>query len=132
MNLRRHTSRDMTATPARHSSRRRVLMTILNGSALIATAMAASSPVAGQDADCKGITDDDPRLRCYQPLIPPSSNPPVTTPLTLPPPQSIGRWRLIHAANPLGGKHAVSIMRTGEFGGSDANFAGLMIRCADP
>jgi hypothetical protein len=45
--------------------------------------------------------------------------------------QNIGKWRLVRTPAPSGGKEAISITRPGELSGSDPDFAGLMIRCAD-
>ena len=45
---------------------------------------------------------------------------------------TIGRWRLIRTPSPTGRLEAVSITRPGELSGSDPNFVGLMIRCAEP
>lgn len=42
-----------------------------------------------------------------------------------------GGWRLVRTLNPRGGKDAVSIMRTADLLRSDADFAGLMLRCGE-
>jgi hypothetical protein len=44
---------------------------------------------------------------------------------------SLGAWRLVRTPNPRGGPEAVSVVHTAELGRSDADLAGLMLRCAD-
>jgi len=41
-----------------------------------------------------------------------------------------GAWRLMRAPNPYGGPDAVSIVHTVDFARSDADLAGIMLRCA--
>jgi hypothetical protein len=46
-----------------------------------------------------------------------------------------GKWRLVRTPDPRAGregKDIVSIMATAELSGSDVDFAGLNLRCADP
>ncbi|MBV9567371.1 MAG: hypothetical protein JO172_04475 [Hyphomicrobiales bacterium] len=46
------------------------------------------------------------------------------------PSRSEGAWRLMRAPNPYGGPDAVSIVHTVDISRSDADVAGLMLRCA--
>jgi hypothetical protein len=46
------------------------------------------------------------------------------------PSQLPSEWRLVRTPNPRGGPDAVSIMRTADLSKSDAELAGLMLRCA--
>jgi hypothetical protein len=74
---------------------------------------------------CRAISNDAARLRCFESLTGEDNR---SQPVG---PQSIGRWRLVRTPHPQGGKDAISIVRSGEFAGSDPDFAGLMIRCGE-
>jgi hypothetical protein len=45
-------------------------------------------------------------------------------------PPSTGDWRLVRTPDPRGGPDAISIMHTADVSRSDADLAGLMLRCA--
>jgi hypothetical protein len=93
-----------------------------------APAVAAEDPgMAAGFAKCKVIDDDKARLDCIKKLLAPP--PPAS-----PPAEGVGDpWPLVVTpAPPGGGGHeAVSIMRTVDTTRSDADLAGLMIRCQD-
>ena len=102
---------------------------------------------------CRAISDETAWLHCFEsltsqtPKIEPSSpqnnsdlqsapdrlqDPtfgPQTTPSNLP---IAGKWRLVRTPNPRDGQDVISIMTTAELSGSDPDFAGLVLRCADP
>ena len=124
-----------------------------------AVSVSAMANASGIDEDsynrCRAISDDRARLLCFENQISPH---PQTTPSpvapdgseTTPniPPGSIagpqtglssvpvaGKWRLVRIPDPRAGregKEVVSIMATAELSGSDIDFAGLNLRCADP
>ena len=103
--------------------------------ALVSATIGFATPASAADdiSQCRAIEDATARLKCYENLIPadpklPQSSAPLTAPAV---PQTIGRWRLVRTPNPRGGKEAISITRTGELSGSDPDFVGLMIRCAE-
>lgn len=56
---------------------------------------------------------------------------PAQAPVVAPPPVAAGPWRLVRTSGPDQQRDVVSIMRTADLGRSDADFAGLMIRCRD-
>jgi hypothetical protein len=74
---------------------------------------------------CRAMTDDAARLRCYENNLSDQSRSGTSRM------QPLGKWRLVRTPNPQGGKEAISIMRAAELSGSDPDFAGLMLRCAD-
>ena len=114
----------------------------------------AEGPISADAYDrCRAISDDKARLHCFESL---TSPPPQTAPSPtqvvppgsekipdLPPdlsfgsqtaPSSLpiaGKWRLVRTPNPRDGQNVVSIMATAELAGSDVDFAGLNLRCAD-
>jgi hypothetical protein len=122
------------------------------------TAMAnAAGPISEDDyARCLALSDDAARLHCFEnltsphpqntpspvpvvphdaektPDIPPGSAPGSTGPSSI---AVAGKWRLVRTPDPRAGregKEVVSIMATAELSGSDIDFAGLNLRCADP
>jgi hypothetical protein len=127
--------------------------------AVSVTAIAnAAGPISeGNYNRCRAISDDRARLLCFENLTSPH---PQKTPSPVPvvphgaegtpdiPPGSIsgsppdsssipvaGKWRLVRTPDPRAGregKDIVSIMATAELSGSDIDFAGLNLRCADP
>ena len=100
--------------------------------AFAAAGVAIPASAANDISRCVAIEDSGARLRCYESLTPPNPKLPPSRALASPgAPQTIGRWRLIRTPNPHGGKEAISIMRPGELSGSDSNFVGLMVRCAE-
>ena len=131
----------MTATPPLASSRRPVGLGSVLRLASVAfvtlawVAMGAATPaLAATDmSQCRTIDDPTARLRCYEsfaspePQLPPSSSP-ISGPVGS---QSIGNAP---------GSNAESTGRQGghlhhaarRLSGSDPNFVGLMIRCAEP
>ena len=79
------------------------------------------------------------RLKCYENFAPPEVQMPAPFAPTGPSPlagpsaaQTIGDWRLVRTPNPRGGREAISITRPGDLAGSDPDFVGLMVRCAEP
>lgn len=73
---------------------------------------------------CKVIADDRQRLDCLKKLIP-------APPVAVGDATSEDIWPLVRTPNPEGGPDAVAIMRTPDTARSDADLAGLMIRCRD-
>jgi hypothetical protein len=91
--------------------------------------LAGITPILSQERDslqrfesCKIIAGDQPRLDCLKKLLPgaPSDIAPVEQ-----------AWRLIRTPRPNGGPDAVAIMRTADTAQSDADLAGLMLRCQE-
>lgn len=83
-----------------------------------------SSAVQGFAA-CRIISDDQARLNCLKQL----SAPPAQAPSSE---ASENLWPLVVTGHPKGeGRDAVAIMRTADTSRSDADLAGLIIRCAD-
>ena len=122
------------------------------------TAMAnAAGPLSEENYNrCRAISDDRARLLCFEnltsphPQSAPSPGPvaphgaeasPDTVPGSMSEPQTgsssiavAGKWRLVRTPDPRAGrdgKDVVSIMATAELSGSDIDFAGLNLRCAD-
>jgi hypothetical protein len=67
---------------------------------------------------------------------PGANSPPCHSPWSIPPDhrlvaETTGAWRLLRTPNPLGGADAVAITRTADTARSDADFAGLMLRCTE-
>jgi hypothetical protein len=107
------------------------LTTALATMSALAT-IAASAPAPSDISRCRAIADPGDRFRCYESLTPPvSPEPSPATPPDTGGAQNIGKWRLVRTPAPSNGKEAISITRPGELSGSDPDFAGLMIRCAD-
>lgn len=71
---------------------------------------------------CRLISNPSERLRCYEKE--------ATDQTQDMEPAVEGGWRLVRTPNPKGGPDAVSIMRTADLGQSDADLAGLVVRCA--
>ena len=120
----------------------------------------AAGPISEDSYDrCRAISDDRARLLCFENLTSPGpQNTPSPGPVVPhgaektpdnppgslsgsqpgPGPSSIpvaGKWRLVRTPDPRAGregKDIVSIMATAELSGSDIDFAGLNLRCADP
>jgi hypothetical protein len=71
---------------------------------------------------CKIIAADQARLDCLKKLLPGASS-------DIAPEEQA--WRLIRTPRPNGGPDAVAIMRTADTAQSDADLAGLMLRCQE-
>ena len=125
--------------------------------AAVAVSVSAMANAAGLISEddynrCRAISDDRAQLLCFESLNSPN---PHTTPSPVAPdgaantpaappgsisgsqsrPSSIpvaGKWRLVRTPDPRAGKDIVSIMATAELVGSDVDFAGVDLRCADP
>jgi hypothetical protein len=103
-----------------------------------AIGQALGQPVAGPDSNfehCRAISDDAARLRCYEaatsnPAKAPLPHNPRPAPAPAPGPGT-GLWRLVRTPNPLGGRDAVSVMKTANVTRSDIDLAGLMLRCGE-
>ena len=101
--------------------------------AMATVVLIAASPAqpATTMSQCRTITDPAARLHCYEslesqgPSLPSAGSRNSSSSV-----QMFGEWRLVRT-NPRGEKDAISITRGGELYGSDPDFAGLMIRCAD-
>jgi hypothetical protein len=127
--------------------------------AVSATATAAAAESISEDSynHCRAISDDRDRLLCFEnlaapqpqktpspvPVVPDGAESTPDNPLgsmsgSHPGTSSIpvaGKWRLVRTPDPRAGregKHIVSIMATAELSGSDVDFAGINLRCADP
>jgi hypothetical protein len=117
------------------------------------TANAEGSISAEAYDRCRAISDEKARLHCFEALTSPSP-PTVPSPAQTVPfgaekipdlPQDLqlgspatsssipiaGKWRLLRTPNPRDGQNVVSIMTTAELSGSDVDFAGLNLRCAE-
>ncbi len=97
--------------------------------AMITAAASFAGAVMGQDINadlrlCLTIIDDAARLNCIK------SGAPGTQKRSQPLPPSIGQWRWVRTPDPRGGPDAISIMHTADLSRSDADLAGLMLRCA--
>jgi hypothetical protein len=94
---------------------------MIAAAAIIAAGVAGrSEPAAAQSADfngCLAITGEAPTPLCYQAAASSGA-------------RSHGSWRLMRALNPHGGPDAISIVHTADVSRSDADLAGLMLRCA--
>jgi hypothetical protein len=123
--------------------------------AVSATGMAnAAGPISADAYDrCRAISDDKARLLCFENLTSPQlQNAPSPIPLgpygaektpdipqgsifgSQSAPSSVpvaGKWRLVRTPTPREGREIISIMATAELSGSDIDFAGLDLRCAD-
>jgi hypothetical protein len=103
----------------------------LTALALISAAIAFPIDVAvGQDVaddprECLAITDDVARLHCLENEITNPRQPSQAFP------PSIGDWRRVRTPDPRGGPDAISIMHTADMSRSDADLAGLALRCAE-
>jgi hypothetical protein len=81
---------------------------------------------AGKAVDfesCRAISDNAARLRCYESLIPSGKKAEQSAA------ELSGGWHLVRTPNPQGGAAAVSVMHTADTARSDADMAGLMLRC---
>lgn len=108
-------------------------------SSLLCASLAALTPVPAQklgapDAGsrahfehCQSTENEAARLRCFEPTAPGATVGNAEAIESA----AASSWRLIHTPNPLGGREAVSVIRTADFSHSDLNFAGLLIRCGD-
>jgi hypothetical protein len=110
-------------------SSRRVLLLLRVLIATVAIAALASVTAATQSKsaefeECLAITDTTARLRCFD------SAATKLRQQQVPASRDSGAWKLIRSADPRGGPEAVAIMRTADISKSDADFAGLMLRCA--
>jgi hypothetical protein len=87
-------------------------------------AVSQDPDVSQEFAKCKVIVNDQVRLNCLKNLLPGDSmNPSGSTARDL--------WPLVRTPHPQGGPEAVAIMRTADTARSDADLAGLMIRCKE-
>jgi hypothetical protein len=99
-----------------------------------AIAQALAQSTAGPNSNlerCRAITNDAERLRCYEaatakpePSLPPQTPSPAPSPST-------GPWPLVRTPNPIGGRAAVSVVKTADVTKSDIDLAGLMLRCGE-
>lgn len=120
----------MTTKPARIRLSR---LAGLGAMLLVAAGAVMPAPALGDDSQCRAIEDATARLHCYESLLRSNPEAPASVPLSSASvSRKIGNWQLIRTPNPREGKEAISITRAGELSGSDPDFAGLMIRCADP
>jgi hypothetical protein len=94
-----------------------------------AVAFAEDSGVARNFESCRAIPDDQIRLDCFKKLLPRTSTDPAGAPTEGTSVQS--SWPLIRTPHPQGGRDSVAIMRTADTARSDADLAGLMIRCEE-
>lgn len=116
-----------------------------------AACIAAAAAPVNHDAyeSCRTIADDKARLACFENLVQPQTapapaeaapfgsqtmphTPEDSTTDSQPVPTSVpiaGKWRLVRTPTPQKGRYVVSIMATAELSGSDADFAGLDLRC---
>jgi hypothetical protein len=84
----------------------------------------AVSQVSQDFEKCKVIVNDQARLNCLKNLLPEDSINPSASPVR-------DLWPLVRTPHPQGGPEAVAIMRTADTAHSDADLAGLMIRCKE-
>jgi hypothetical protein len=130
-----------------------VMLALVTSAAGIAN---AEGPISADAYDrCRAISDEKARLHCFEglslprPPTVPSPAPAQTVPLGSEKnpdlPQDLllgspaasssvpiaGKWRLVRTPNPRDGQSVVSIMTTAELSGSDVDFAGLNLRCAE-
>ena len=91
----------------------------------IYSAGAAPDPTrtATRIANCKVASPEAETLQCPEP------RPVRQAQLVKPGPESIGSWRLVRSRNPSGGADMVSVMHTADISRSDADLAGLTVRC---
>jgi len=89
-----------------------------------------AAPIDQEGFDrCRTIVETAARLHCFESLTSDAPrSPSAASPLSV---KSLGKWRLVRTPHPQGGHDAVSVMRSGEFAGSDPDFAGLMLRCGE-
>jgi hypothetical protein len=112
-----------------HAGARLTLRIALTSLFMFAPHLAVTTAVSAERSDissefekCRMLWDDQARLACLKNLI------------TKAPDESSAAgdaWPLIRTPNPRGGPDAVSTMRTADTSRSDADLAGLMIRCAE-
>ena len=105
---------------------------------LVATDMTQAAEPTMRDAvdACRTIANDAARLRCFEAATrppaegggqAPSQFPPLATPPSAP--NVTGGWRLVRVPRPEGGD-SITMMHTAD-SRSDANFAGVSLRCGD-
>jgi hypothetical protein len=123
---------------------------------VIAVAMTGTGRAASENdlSRCRALTDDAAKLRCFESLTPQTPQMEPARPGIAPsgrqnlPDNSeslmsgaqpaasslpvAGKWRLVRTATRQGGEGAISIMTTADISGSDIDFAGLNLRCAEP
>lgn len=110
-------------------------ITIVLVTVLVATDI---TQAAMRDVDaCRTIANDAARLRCFEAAtrpqpegggqVPPQVPPSARTPS---PPNVTGGWRLVRVPKPEGGD-SITMMHTADSIRSDANFAGVSLRCGD-
>jgi hypothetical protein len=87
-------------------------------------AVSQDRDVSQDFAKCKVIVNDQARLNCLKNLLPENSINPSASPAR-------DLWPLVRTPHPQGGPEAVAIMRTADTAHSDADLAGLMIRCKE-
>lgn len=123
----------------------RVLITAAIMSAVV---MAERTQAASENGltRCRTLSDDTAKLRCFESLtLQPSQNGPARPQIAPADPKPFsnnsenssshpigGKWRLVRTPTHRDGEEVVSIMATAEISGSDIDFAGLNLRCADP
>ena len=111
----------------------------------------AASPISEDGYNrCRAIPDEKARLLCFESLTSPQASP---SPVPEEPKDSkdypgttlgsqfgtssspiAGKWHLVRTPDPRSGRereNIISIMTTAELAGSDIDFAGLDLRCAD-
>ena len=95
------------------------------------TCLVGTTSVSAQERDisqdfekCKVIANDQARLSCLKNLLPNASSGPAAS-------AAHDSWPLVRTPHPMGGRDAVSIMRTADTAQSDPDLAGLMIRCEE-
>jgi hypothetical protein len=83
-----------------------------------------SQDISGNLRRCIALIDDAARLDCIEGgVVRPQKRSQLLSPST-------GDWRWVRTPNPRGGPDAISIMHTADMSRSDADLAGLMLRCA--
>jgi hypothetical protein len=101
----------------------------LTALAMIMTAVSCVGGALGQSmsgdlCQCLAITDDDARFDCI------TRGAPGPKKRSQPLPPSNGDWRWVRTPDQRGGPDAVAITHTADLSRSDADFAGLLMRCS--
>jgi hypothetical protein len=94
-----------------------VVLGIAERSSLVAAELGGTRP-------CPALTDGQAPWHCYRRAAASETRQQPGSRLN-------GSWRLMRAPNPRGGPDAVSIVHTADISRSDADLAGLMLRCAE-
>jgi hypothetical protein len=88
------------------------------------TKLAAAQDQISQDFEnCRIIADDRSRLDCFKKLLPKADA--ATTD------GAASDWQLVRGPGPNGGSEAFAVVRPADISKSDADLAGLMIRCQE-